>query len=1274
MRWLLRKLILILFWGTIVFTALLAVFSVSVRQLLPYLDHYRPQIENNLQQITGYPITLGEIDGRLEGIDPTVSVSDFKLLVNGQSAISINEMRIRLDLVKSLLSLSPQFTYIRFVRPTIALQESNGQWRLNGAAPSRNVRNDVGVERVLDYLSAQRNFSIFDAKLEVSSVQLGEHVIRIPHVYIFQKAFESLLSSTLYLDDYKSPFQVNARIDETRSLLGNYRVKASIQAPLISLPLKTLLTEGAYSLSSVEFGGNVWLDAIIGKELEVRTEEASVNVAFNDGQVYSATSSIKFRYSQKKPSVRMDVYGMRVKDKADVVSSATDWSFDWSSVSNRSNLSFNQVDLGLANAISAHFIPEETNAAKILHGLKPKGVARNGSLRVWREDEALAFQFLSNLQGASVQAYNGIPSANNVNAVFSLSDDSGYIDFRGKDSEIGFETIYDESWRTDTLSGYVSWQKLQDVFLVSGKDLSVQRNGADVDGGFRLEVRTDEPDWISLDLHGRNLSVADRLTYLPPEALSHDLRSWIQTAFSDSSDGRIDSADVLVQSALSEGAVPRVRVQMLVSDVNVAFDKNWPAATKVNGVFEYDELGVSVQIDSAFLLDLPVRGLSLTVPVINGSADWLNLKGAVSGKSSVIVSTLRETPLADSVLKPFANWQLEGAVKGDFDVAIPFSGDAEPKVRLGLSFKNNQLLIKDIDLMSQIQSGNLNYSSADGITNSVFGIKVLGGASHLELSSNVSSGGDFAVVGDISGVVDVAEVAAWHKLPDAAIKALSGKSSFTAKLLVNQSQDGQIDLTINSDLTGVRIDLPEPLGKTAEETSPLQMKVMGHERDLVIDVDYASLSKARILLQGGSFVGGELVLGANSQALSSSIPKGLVLTGDFDRFYVQDWLAAIAGLSEGEGKSSEAVDIPELPKWLARVDLIVDEVVVNPNNTWHNFKVGYNSANDRSLFVSSDEMNFSLLNKDGIPNLHFGFLSWHTASTDASENGSNTPPISAKQIPNMLLSVDQLYFNQKPYGDWQLSISREGGRVRVDPISSKLKTGKFKGSLFWQDEGDRSGVELVIAANGQDLAELTGKFSNDAFVSSKKYKIDVALSWKGHPFYFDRESVSGRIIFSAEDGNFRKVEELPAFLKVLGIFNIGALSRRLSLDFSDVYKPGLTYDEFSGSLSLDKGILKTIAPISIISPTAELAVEGEANIVNETLDEKLTATFPLTGALPLAGLLWGTPQLAGLLFITDKLIGDQLSKVTSVQYKVEGSFNEPTITPIKYKPMKRDDK
>jgi len=92
-------------------------------------------------------------------------------------------------------------------------------------------------------------------------------------------------------------------------------------------------------------------------------------------------------------------------------------------------------------------------------------MAKNGTVRLWREDDAYAFQFLSNLQSASVQAYNGIPKANNINAVFSLSDDNGYIDFRGKGSEIGFDTVYDESWRTELLSGYVSWQKQQDAFF-----------------------------------------------------------------------------------------------------------------------------------------------------------------------------------------------------------------------------------------------------------------------------------------------------------------------------------------------------------------------------------------------------------------------------------------------------------------------------------------------------------------------------------------------------------------------------------------------------------------------------------------------------------------------------------------------------------------------------------------------------------------------------------------------------------------------------------------
>jgi len=1271
MRWLLRKLILVSFWGGVFFIALLAVIAVSVERLLPYLDNYRPQIERNLQQITGYPVSLEEIGGRLEGIDPTVSVSGFQLYVNGESAVTVDEMRVRLDIVQSLLSLSPQFTYIRFVRPSIILQESGGQWRLNGAVPSREVQNDVGVERVLDYLSAQRNFSVFDASIHVRSDQLGEHTVNIPHIYLFQRDFESLLNANFFLDDNPLPFQMSARIDETRSLLGSYRVKAFIKAPQMALPLQDMLPTDTYSLSSVVLGGDIWIDALIGKELDIRAESVKVNVAFDDDQQYEIMPSVRLRYSLKQPSLRVEVRDMSIGDKDGHRYPDTDMIFDWSSVTDRSNITFSQIDIGLAQKIAMHFLPEESDAAQILGGLSPVGRAQNGSIRLWRENDDVAFQFLANLRSASVQGYNGIPKATNIDAVFSLSQDSGYIDFRGRDSDLAFDVLYEESWRTDWLSGYVSWQQVSDAFLINGRDLRVQRNGADIQGGFRLEVRETEPDWIALDLHGRNLAVTDRLTYLPPNALSPDVTSWLKDAFADT--GVVDSADVLVQTELSEGAEPHVRVQLAVSNASVTFDQNWPTATKVNGFFEFDETGVTVQVASGYMLDLPVSDLLLTVPILNGSADWLNLKGDVSDSASRILTMLRATPLADSVLQPFANWRLEGSVDGRFDIAVPFEKGFEPKVTLTLGFKNNPLDISDIDLSTRIKLGRLNYSSDLGITDSEFDIVALGGLSRLILSSDLAPNGGLVVHGDLSGDLDIKEVAAWHKLPIALSSKISGKTSYSGELSVNESQDGQVDLVVNSNLKGVKIDLPEPIGKTLNEALSFQVKVMQHEKDLVVDFDYDAFLKARLLLQNGNeFVGGEVMLNATrDQVLNSQIPKGLVLVGGVDRFNVNDWQSLFSELSGASESAEETVEIPEVPSWLSRVDLIVDNVVVDSSNTLHNFKVAYDAAANRSLFVSSDELNFSLLDNNGTPNLHFGFLSWNTVPSDSTVSASKKAPISAKQIPNMMLSIDELYLNESPYGDWQLAIFRDGDVVRIDPISSKLQTGDFKGSLIWQDKGENSRVELAIVANGADLTELTRKFSNEAIVSSKKYSIDVGLSWSGHPFYFDRESVSGRIGFSAENGNVSKVDELPAFLKALGIFNIGALSRRLLLDFSDVYEPGLTYDQFKGTLSLEKGLLKTTSPISIVSPTAELVIEGEADIVNETLNEKLTATFPITGTLPLAGLLWGTPQLAGLLFITDKLIGDQLSKVTSVQYKVEGSFNDPVMTPIHYRPLEK---
>ncbi|BFM47997.1 YhdP family protein [Marinomonas sp. THO17] len=1272
MGWILRKLTLLCFWGLVLFSILLAAIVLGIGYVMPYLDTYRPQIERNLSQITGYPVSLQEVDGALEGVDPVLSITGFQLQSNGESAIAVEEIRVRLDTIRSLLSFQPQFTYIRFLRPTIALQETDHQWRLLGAQVKQQANDDIGLERVLGYLSEQKNFSILDANLYISSQYYGDHKLTFPETFLFQKKFESLLTSSFFVDDEKQAFTLDARIEEPLGFLGLYRIEAAINVPEFDLPLSSMRPNGLGKLSTAKLSGKVWLNALVGKQFEVQLADTQLQLGFADGENYHLSAAAKLEVKQDSPSIKLEIDDLLLDDGQNR-QMKTDLKVNWSELSQRTRIAFDRLDLSITNDLAAQFIPEDTRAAKMLSGLSPAGTAINGSVEFYLEDQEPRFQLITNLVDSSVQGHNGIPQANHINAVFSLSDTSGYIDFIGNQTQLAFDALYDDAWQTQDVSGYVYWQKQQDIYLVAGRDLHLSRNGAEVQGGFRLEVRQDQADWFALDLHANNIAIGDRLTYVPNNVLGDELQQWLKQSFENQ--GQLDEMDLVLHTNLAEQYDSHVRLQLAASDLAITFDPKWPTAKQLNGRFELTKNSANAQVLTAQLDEMEIADASIQVSFEQGKAEWLKIEDSVEGDAKDIMDMLSQTPLSKSVLQPFSNWQIEGGVNGRFDVAVPFDTQREPKLNLEFNFNENSLYVGEINLPLTVKEGQLSYSSDSGLAGSVFDMELLGGQSHLTLSSSRENE-VFSVLGELQGSFAPKQVALWQGLPSSLADKLSGLSQYQAQLTVNQSQQGQVDLTLSSDLKGSGLDLPDPVGKTAESTKNLVVKVRQHDQDLLIDTQYANLSQGRYLLQQGQFIGGEILLSPNKALVfSDTIPKGLVIKGELDALSIPVWQDDLAALHQ-QKLTDPSVSKNEPPSWLSKIELIVDQLEVNADNRWHNLKVSYDASQQKAFMVNADEVNFILKSINDKPDLHIGFLTWQLAEGDDAKQGNQAadkPPFAVQDIPSMTLAVDELYINESPYGDWQLDITQQGNTLTVEPITTSLKTGQFSSSLFWQDTGETSNVAFNINAQGKDLAELTKKFSDDAFVSSNSFDINVALSWQGHPFHFDRETLSGRIKFNAQDGNFSTLDELPPFLKVLGIFNMGALSRRLTLDFSDIYEPGLTYDEFKGEMKLEKGILHTQSPVSIISPTAELYLSGKANIVDETLDETLTATFPISGTLPLAGLIWGTPQLAGLLFITDKLIGDQISKVTSVKYKVEGPFSNPVMTPVRYTPKDRKD-
>ncbi|MGO3343941.1 MAG: YhdP family phospholipid transporter [Marinomonas sp.] len=1266
MRKQLQRFISIALWALVCVAVLLAV---AVKCLLPGLDDYRPQIESNLSQLTGYQVTLKKISGHLEGLDPTVSISDLLLSVNDKPAGGVAEIRVRVNTIKSLLTLSPQFTYVRFVKPTLALQEYEGKWGLKGAVLADDMSNSVGIERMLRYLAGQQRLSVLDADIDLVSQQYGNHSIEVPSAYAFQDSKASWIKSKVYLDGNDEPIDVNAKIYQSLGLFETYQVDASINIPKFTIPFDESASVKGIDLVSADLAGKLWLNYRVGEGVSLQIESTKLAMAFKNGESYHASPAIRVRYSQEKEGLSVEMHHLAIMDEHKKSYLPANLTYEWSATTGQSYLRFDQFDLALGDRIAQHFLQPDLDVSKLVAGLAPKGVAANAALRLGRKDNNISFHFLSNLQDASVAGYKGIPKVNKVDAVFSLTNTDGYIQFKDHQATVGFPDLYANAWKVDSLSGVVDWQFIQDTLVVSGRDINGMRGATEVKGGFRFEARKHSPDWLSLSLGVQHLPVTDRLTYIPDRVLNSKLHNWIKEAVADK--GTINNLDLVIQTEVEQGALPDIRLKLDVNDADVTFDKNWPTVKSVGAQLTMDKLGAHVHVKSAQMSNVKVSDIYVDVPVKGYDVDWVNVKGSAFRESSEILHLLRSTPLAQSVLLPFEAWSISGDMKGTFDVSVPLNDKhPDPNVNLALLFKNNPLYIGDIDLEGVIKTGQFHYSTEKGIFDSNFDAQSFSGQSHIVLTSSIEKDGRMSVEGDITGRANLHDIAVWQKLPDYLADTITGDVDYLGTLAVNKSQDGQSDLVVKSGLEGGVITLPAPFAKTSEQVIPVTVKVGAHEHDMVIETSFGDLSKSRILTSAGAFSGGEVYFNSD-EPLPKVVKKGLVLVGQFNVFDLLGWEKVFNQMVEKEGADELLEENRlKLPVWLRHVDMLVDHAVVNDQNTLHNIKVSYDTVDTKKqLEFASDELSFKFDHNGTKPRLHFGYLSWNT-NQSVNSGSPDKPPFRAHQVPNMSLLIDQLYINQKPYGDWDFNIISSGNQLRITPFSTRLKKGKFDGHLIWQDDDTAPAVKLTMAVDGKDLADLIGKFTDQAFVTSKKYKINVVLNWKGHPFYFDRKSVSGKVSFDAKDGNFSQINELPVFMKVFGIFNIEALKRRLSLDFSDVYKSGLTYDSFKGVFTVHNGILKTDKPLEVASPGSEVSLKGSADLVNETLDEVLTATLPISRTLPLAGLLWGTPQLAGILYIADKLIGDTISKVTSVQYKVEGSFDNPVVTPVKHNSSK----
>ena len=79
-------------------------------------------------------------------------------------------------------------------------------------------------------------------------------------------------------------------------------------------------------------------------------------------------------------------------------------------------------------------------------------------------------------------------------------------------------------------------------------------------------------------------------------------------------------------------------------------------------------------------------------------------------------------------------------------------------------------------------------------------------------------------------------------------------------------------------------------------------------------------------------------------------------------------------------------------------------------------------------------------------------------------------------------------------------------------------------------------------------------------------------------------------------------------------------------------------------------------------PGGKFLTSGMTDLNTGQLDMKLAVTFPVTSTLPLVAVLAGfAPPVAASIYVTERLIGDELERFTSASYNITGTWEEPEV-------------
>jgi uncharacterized protein (TIGR02099 family) len=707
----------------------------------------------------------------------------------------------------------------------------------------------------------------------------------------------------------------------------------------------------------------------------------------------------------------------------------------------------------------------------------------------------------------------------------------------------------------------------------------------------------------------------------------------------------------------------------------------WPQAEHIKGSFLFEGARMEIRGDTATTAGAALSNVKAVVPDLSVHDSMLEIDGNAAAPMQEFLKYVAISPVLEWIAHFTDETQATGNAKLALSLRIPLAHAIDTKVQGTVQLANNDIvLMNDLPVVQSAQ-GKIEFNERGVNLNQLSGA-FLGGP----VSITGGSQKDGAIVVKLGGLLTADGFRAAFPMP--AMQRLadhfSGSTRYSGTVT---ARDHQVIVAVDSSLTGLALDLPAPVKKTATDSMPVRfLLTSGLTADGAgllhddIRISLGSGIAARYQRQKQSKQHWKMVRGGiGINAPAPEPDSGLAFNINLQQLNVDNWLdfgdaiagPAAAGSAAALASPSEASDFAQyvVPDAIAARS---SELVIGDRKL-ENVVVGVTHQKGTwQASIDSNQANGYLTWAEPSTGAGLGKVTARLSSLVIPESASGDVQAlldgksAAATIPALDVVVERFELFNKPLGRLELQANNaqlaNAREWRVNKLSLTNADGELNGSGKWVSKDGTHDTSLNFNLNIVDAGKLLERFGYADTLKGGKGSLKGDIAWKGLPYSLDLPSLSGQIALNVEKGQFLKQD--PGAAKLLGVLSLQALPRLLKLDFHDVFSEGLAFDGITANATINHGILRT-DNLKMHGVAATVLMDGMADIANETTNLHVVVIPEVNlGTAPLVYALAVNPVIGLGSFLAQLFLSAPVMKALTYHMQVSGPWKAPVVTKL----------